>query len=89
VERLGVSIESLGTQTGQSASGTADGSMELRCEWRKGRIRHRINTFYIEREEIITLEIAQVSEAGSELLYKVRVLTPRGEAEGELTVPFR
>ena len=89
VERLGVSLESLGTQVGQGASGTPDGFMELRCEWRKGRIRHRITTFYIEKQEIITFEIAQLSEVGSELLYTVRVLTPRGEAERELTIPFK
>jgi hypothetical protein len=88
VERLGLSRESLGRPLGQSASGTAESFLELQCDWQAGPRRHRLSTFYLEKQEIITFERAQVSEAGSELLYQVRVLTPKGEAEGELKVPF-
>jgi hypothetical protein len=47
---------------------------------------HRLRTFYLQEQEIITFERVQVSEAGSELIYTRPVLTPMGEAEGELPV---
>jgi hypothetical protein len=52
------------------------------------RRRHRLGTFYVEKQEIITLEQVQVSEDGAQLDYRIRVLTPAGEEAGEFRIPF-
>lgn len=88
IERLGIHPESLGTQTGQSAAGTTEGFLELRCDWQAGPRRHRLSTFYVEQQEVITFERIQLTESGSVLSYQVQVVTPTGEAEGALQIPF-
>jgi len=47
------------------------------------------STFSLQGQEVITFERARVSPTASELTYKVRVLTPKSEAEGELHIPFQ
>jgi hypothetical protein len=62
--------------------------MEQWSEWQAGSRRDRLRIFHLQGQEVILFERAQVSETGSELLYTLRVLTPHGEAEGELRLPF-
>jgi hypothetical protein len=88
VERLGLDLESLGMPRGGGSSGGSNDTVEQWSDWQAGSRRHRLRTFYLQGQEVITFERAQVSETGSELIYTLRVLTPNGEAEGEVRLPF-
>ncbi len=56
--------------------------------WCDGPVFCRLNTFHVENHEIITFEKATISDSGSELIYKVRVLTANADSEAELNIPF-
>src|SRR3954451_4227840 len=67
LDRLRVRPETLGRPVGESALTTADGFLELRCDWQSETGRHRLGTFYLEQQEIATFERVQMSETGAEL----------------------
>ena len=73
---------------GAGASGGSNDLVQQWSDWRAGSSRQRLRIFHWQGQEVIIFERAQVSETGSELLYTLRVVTPSGEAEAELRVPF-
>jgi hypothetical protein len=88
--RLGLSEENLiAYPGGYGGSVTAEGFQYIERHWQEETSRHRLSAFALQGQEIVTYKRAQISEAGTELLYRVRVLTPAHEAEFELHIPLR
>ena len=58
------------------------------CSWFEGRVFNRVSTFHLKERQVVTFERCHLSENQPELIYKVRVLTPAGDVEKELTVPI-
>jgi hypothetical protein len=89
LDRLGLSVENLISYPGgYGGMSGAEGFLEIERNWREETGRHRLGAFALHGQEIVTYERAQVSETGSELIYRVRMLTPANEAESELHIPL-
>ncbi len=86
-ERLGVDPARIECAAGGGSIGEHD-KVEMVRDWCYGPVFYRLNTFHVENHEIITFEKATIPDSGSELIYKVRVLTANAESEAELNVPF-
>jgi hypothetical protein len=87
VTRLGIDLNNI-TEGSCSWSGSGDKSSEFTCSWFEGRRFTRLGMFHVNEQQVVTSERCHVSETPPELTYKVRVLTPTGDAEKELTVPI-
>lgn len=69
-----------------AGSGSIGGAVKMTRHWSEGSTYCRVNTFHVENQEIITFDRAQISNSGSELIYTLRVLTPKAESETDLNV---
>ncbi len=84
-KRLGVDPSVIEFGGGSGSIGESD-EVEISRHWVKGQAVSRLNTFHLESQEIITFDKAEVSSSGSEIIYKLRVLTAKAESETELNV---
>jgi hypothetical protein len=88
-QRLGMGDEILAGRGSQSVSIGAGDVVELNSNWLEGTVRNSLSTFSLQGQEIIVFETTEISEPESALIFKARVLTPKGEAKGELKAPLR
>lgn len=86
-KRLGIDSTRIDCAAGSGSMGDGD-SVEMTRYWSEGSAFCRLNTFHVEDQEIITFDKAEISESGSEVIYKLRVLTPIAESEADLNVPL-
>lgn len=86
-KRLGIDSARIKFAAGGSSIGEGD-SVEITRHWSEGSAFCRLNTFHVESQEIITFDKANISNSGSEVIYKLRVLTANAESETDLNVPL-
>ena len=86
-KRLGIDSTRIACAAGGGSMGDGD-SVEITRHWSEGSAFCRLNTFHVENHEIITFDKAKISDSGSEVIYKLRVLTPIAESEADLNVPL-
>ena len=86
-KRLGIEPARIEFAGGGGSSGSSD-SVEMTRYWSEGSVYCRLNTFHVENQEIITFDKAKISNSGSELIYKLRVLTANAESETDVNVPL-
>ena len=86
-KRLGIDSARIEFAAGGSSGGEGD-SLEMTRHWSEGSASCRLNTFHIENQEIVTFDKANISNSGSELTYKLRVLTASAESETDVSVPL-
>jgi hypothetical protein len=85
VTRLGIDPNKIGEdRCSWSSSGRK--SANFSASWFEGRIFNRLGMFHLKEQQVVTFERSHISETGPELIYKVRVLTPIGDLEKELTI---
>ena len=86
-ERLGIKPERIEMTAGGASIGAND-AVQMTRHWRETSTFCRLNTFHVEDQEVITFDRSGVSNSGSELTYKVSVLTHIGESETSLNIPI-
>lgn len=86
-KRLGIDPKRIEFAAGGGSIGEGD-VVEMTRHWPEGSAFCRLNTFHVENQEIITFDRAEISNSGSELIYKLRVLTANAESETSLNVPL-
>ena len=86
-KRLGIDPARIKFAAGGGSIGEGD-SVEMTRHWSEGSAFCRLNTFHVENQEIITFDQADISDSGSEVIYKLRVLTANAESETSLDVPL-
>lgn len=86
-KRLGIDLARIKFAAGGGSIGEGD-SVEMTRHWSDGSAFCRLNTFHVENQEIITFDQADTSSSGSEVIYKLRVLTANAESETSLDVPL-
>ncbi len=86
-KRLGIDPALIEFGAGSGSIGEGD-SVEISRQWPEGPAFYRLNTFHLESQEIITFDKAEISNAGSEVVYKLRVVTANAESETDLNVPL-
>ena len=86
-KRLGIEPARIEYAAGGGSMG-GDNSIEMTRYWSEGAAFCRLNTFDVENQKIITLDKAEIPGSGSEVAYKVRVLTAAAGSEAELNVPL-
>lgn len=83
--RLGIDPNKIGEDR-CSWSSSGGKSANFSASWFEGRIFNRLGMFHLKEQQVVTFERSHISETEPELIYKVRVLTPMGDLEKELTV---
>jgi hypothetical protein len=86
-KRLGIDPRRIECAAGGGSIGEGE-SVEMTRYWSEGSAFYRLNTFHLENQEIITFDKAKISDSGSEVVYKLRVLTAKTESETDLNVPL-
>jgi len=86
-KRLGIDPARIEFAAG-GASGGAGDAVQMTRHWSEQSAFCRLNTFHVENQEIITFDKAKISDSGSEVVYKLRVLTAKSESETDLNVPL-
>jgi hypothetical protein len=86
-KRLGIDPALIEFGAGSGSIGEGD-SVEISRQWPEGPAFCRLNTFHLENQEIITFDKAEISNSGSEVIYKLRVVTAKAESETDLNVPL-
>lgn len=86
-KRLGIDPVRIEFAAGGGSIGNGD-SVKMTRHWSEGSAFCRLNTFQVENQEIITFDKAKISDSGSEVIYKLRVLTANAESETDLNVPL-
>jgi hypothetical protein len=84
-KRLDLDPRWIAVAGGGASIGEGD-AVEISRHWFDGTAFIRLNTFYLEQQQIITFEKAEISNAGPDVIYKVRVLTPNADAEAQLNL---
>jgi hypothetical protein len=85
VTRLGIDPNKVG---GERCSWSSSGgkSPNFSASWFEDRIFNRVGMFHLNEQQIVTFERSHIRETAQELIYKIRVLTPTGDLEKELSV---
>lgn len=85
VTRLGIDPNKIG---GDRCSWSSSGgkSANFSASWLEDRIFNRLGMFHLNEQQVVTFERSHIPETEPELIYKVRVLTPTGDLEKELSV---
>ncbi|MBV8550416.1 MAG: hypothetical protein JOY54_03890 [Acidobacteriaceae bacterium] len=86
-KRLGIDPARIEFAAGGGSIGTGD-LVKMTRHWSEGSAFCRLNTFHVENQELITFDKAEISNSGSEVIYKLRVLTAKAESETDLNVPL-
>lgn len=87
VTRLEIELNDI-TEGACSWSDSSDKPSEFTCSWFDGRAFNRLSMFHVDEQQVVTFEQSHVSEARSELIHNVRVLTPTADSKKELVVPI-
>ena len=75
VTRLGIDLDNIAEAS--YGSSTLRGKLvDFSSSWFVGRVFNRLSMFYLKEQQVVTFERCHISETQSELIYKVRVLTP-------------
>ncbi len=85
ITRLGIDLNKIQT-TAWGCSEQRGQTTSFECRWFEGPVSNCLSMFRLKEEKIVTFEQCHLSEGRSELIYKVRVLTPNAETEKKLTV---
>ena len=85
--RLGIDPARIEFAAGGGSSG-GGGLGSMTRHWSEDSALCHLNTFHVVNQEIITFDKAKVSDSGSEVIYKLRVLTANAESETDLNVPL-
>ena len=86
-KRLGIDPAQIDFAAGSVSIGEGD-RVQMSRDWSEESALCRLNTFHVENQEIITFDKAEISDSGSEVVYKLRVLTAKTESETDLNVPL-
>jgi len=86
-KRLGIDPARIEFAAGGASLGEGD-AVQMTRHWSEESTFCRLNTFHVENQEIITFDKAKISDSGSEVVYKLRVLAAKTESETDLNVPL-
>lgn len=87
VARLGIDLNKI-AEAPCSWSALGGKSAGFMCSWLEGRVFNRLSMSQLKGQQLVTFERCHLLETQSEVIYKVRLVTPLADLEKELTVPI-